>query len=61
MMRDDLQEALKEAGQIKSVAIEEEIQAGVANIEKTCYNALRHFGKAENLLRNNTTKARAVR
>jgi hypothetical protein len=61
MMREELQEALKEARQLKDAAIEEEILTGVTNIEKTCSNALRHFGKAESLLRNTSARARAGR
>jgi len=54
MMRDNLQEALRETRQIKQTAIEEEVLTGMANIEKTCNNALRQFGKAKSLLRNNS-------
>jgi len=58
MMRDDLQEALREVHQVKHSAIEEEILTGVMNIEKTCNSALRHFGKAERLLRNARAKTK---
>jgi hypothetical protein len=61
MMREELQEALREARQIKDVAIEEEILTGVTHIEKTCSNALRHFGKAESLLRNTSALTKAGR
>ena len=58
MMRDDLQEALRETRQIKHIAMEEEIVTGMANIEKTCNNALRQFGKARSLLRNTSGKTK---
>jgi hypothetical protein len=61
MMRNSLQEALRETRQIKHATIEEEILTGAANIEKTCNNALRHYGKAESLLRNTSAKSRAGR
>jgi hypothetical protein len=57
-MRDNLQEALRETRQIKHAAIEEEVLDGMANIEKTCNNALRQFGKARSLLRNSSGKTR---
>ncbi len=61
MMRDDLREALREARQIKHAAVEEETLTGVANIEKTCNDALRHFEKAESLLRSTIAKTKAER
>jgi len=61
MMRDDLQEALREVHQVKHSAIEEEILTGVMNIEKTCNSALRHFGRAERLLRNASAKTEPER
>jgi len=61
MMRDSLQEALRETRQIKQTAIEEEVVTGMANIEKTCNIALRQFGKAEGLLRNPSGKTRVRR
>jgi len=61
MMRDSLQETLREARQIKRAAIEEEILIRVANIDKTCNNALRHVGKAESLLRNTSATAKVGR
>jgi len=45
--RDNLQEVLRETRQIKQTAIEEEVFTGMANIEKTCNNALRQFGESE--------------
>jgi len=61
MMRDSLQETLREARQIKRAAIEEEILIRVANFDKTCNNALRHVGKAESLLRNTSATAKVGR
>jgi len=58
MMRDNLQEALRETRQIKQTAIEEEVLTGMANIEKTCNSALRQFGKAKSLLRNTSGKTK---
>jgi hypothetical protein len=60
-MRDNLREALRETRQIKHVAIEEEVVTGVANIEKTCNNALREYGKAKSLLRGGFVKTKATR
>jgi hypothetical protein len=59
MMRDSLQEALRETRQIKKTAMEEEVLTGIANVEKTCNNALRQFGKAESLLRNTSGKTKS--
>ena len=62
MMRDSLQETLREARQIKRAAIEEEILIRVANIDKTCNNALRHVGKAEPLEKHQRdSKSRTLR
>ena len=58
MMRDDLEQALRETREIKHIAIEEEIVTGMANIEKTCNNALRQFGKARSLLRSTSGKTK---
>ncbi len=61
MMRDSLQETLRETGQIKQAAIEEEILSGVANIEKSCNNALLAFRRTEGLLRSAGSKTKARR
>ncbi|HEX9197223.1 MAG TPA: hypothetical protein VF906_05455 [Candidatus Bathyarchaeia archaeon] len=60
-MRDSLRETPREARQIRRTAIEEEILIRVANIDKTCNNALRHVRKAESLLRKASATTKATR
>jgi regulator of replication initiation timing len=51
VMRENLQETLKETSALRNVSIEEEVLEGMENIDKTCSNALRSLKQIETLLR----------
>jgi hypothetical protein len=50
-MRECLRETLREAEEIKEIAVEEEVLIAFEKVNKTCSNALRCARQAERLLR----------
>jgi hypothetical protein len=50
IMRESLEETLKEASMLCDMAIEEEVLIGAENINKTCNNALRYARHIRTLL-----------
>ena len=53
-MRENLQEALREAATLQRVAIEEEVLIGADTINKTCNNMLRDTKRIETHLRHSS-------
>jgi biotin synthase-related radical SAM superfamily protein len=51
MMRQCLEETLKETADIRDIAIEEEALIAFEKVSKTCNSALRYARQAERLLR----------
>ena len=51
LMRECLQETLREAAEIRSIAFEEETLIAFEKVNKTCTNALRYARRAERMLR----------
>ncbi|HEX4921891.1 MAG TPA: hypothetical protein VFV92_14275 [Candidatus Bathyarchaeia archaeon] len=55
-MRENLQEALREAATLQRVAVEEEVLIGALTINKTCNDMLRDTKRIENHLRHSSPR-----
>ena len=54
LMRQCLEETLRETAEIREVAVEEEALIAFEKVNKTCSNALRYARQAERLLKQST-------